>query len=1427
MAEVFLAKKEGAEGTYKLLVIKRILPHHMQSRRFRAMFVAEAQLATRLNHPNIVQVYDFEDAREEGQILTMELVDGLDLGRLLREARIKGVRLPPWLSAYIIAEAAKGLHYAHERKDDEGVPLQIVHRDVSPQNILLSWEGAVKIADFGIATANLFREEGGLLKGKSGYMSPEQAQGDPVDRRSDIYALGVCLHEMLTGRLLHGNLNGDDLLDAVRASKIEPPSAYARDIPPELDGVVMKALARVRDERYQTARDMAGAIHRAMLARQELVDASTLEAVLEQIVGREESASPPTRGEQSAGPAPTAGPALQAATPMEEATGASTAHERRLPPRGVREVRHVSVVTLRLEGIDHLEGAAGPARAEFALAQLRRTLGDIAYKRGAEWQWQGHRRAQAVVGLWSNSSRAAVEAAWLAVDVHEAMGGASEDLEVPIQASIAIVRGVASGEREPDGRLVRHALLPPAEYLAALLGERAPWGATWVAGGLYRMIRRDFRWGDAPLVEVPPQPNLSLPRALRVYALQRPLSREERSAESALAPGDLVGRDAEKADLHAAFHRAVSPEDGSHGAILSRAVVGEMGIGKSALVAAFLAELPPEAKILRYEASPARSDLPFGAVAELARDALEVDGDTPREQILARLRELLGESHLGADHPGERLANLLTGHIEVAQDADDLVYRRRMIGAAVRRLLALLASRQPLVIVCDGLQWFDRPSLELIHELIRREDALPILTLLITRNDERLLGQLEGIVRLDLQGLSREDQVRLVEARLGVSKGVAAICAELLPRVAGNPFFLLEMIDALLERGALELQQGEDGEGVLVRVEQGQDPLPSTLEQILGDRIRELSAPEREVVEWLAAAGGPLSQGAISRLLGPGRAEEAISRLCARGLCDLRGEQLDFRHTITRDVAYLDLDPRRREHLHRHLGEFLLRTSRVEGLAAAAVAKHLARGGDPDRAADLYLEAAGTARRTHQMQLAVRYYQRALQLLPGNDLRRLDAHEALEAAFRVVGRRRERKEQLAALRRVARASAQPHWVAVALARSARFDLDEGNLHHGVDLARQAVEVARLARSPVLEVEAQNTASELLRELGDLPGALEACDAALDVARQYREISPRSRADVLRARGAILRRIGRVGEAIEAYAEAIALCRGCGARRMEARARNSLAMAMLVSERWEDAIALALEAVNLDLSVGSRFQIAKTLTNIGMAYARMGDLPRAMAYLVRARETHERFGDQDSFADTLLVSAEVILDHGDSDAAHGFCTKAAALSAMTHNGYDAVHEKIVRALIARAHNDPTSAISCAFEARQEAESQALASFHLYATSIEALSRVEAGEPHTGVLLASTALGAVDTIPSEYGVEIRALACEALTRASAPGAPDARARVAQHLRTTAARIRDRRLRDLFLRRPLVRPLLSAVALRLPAVSSSRRSRPGGER
>lgn len=1409
MAEVFVAKKLGAEGIYKILVVKRILPSHNTSRRFRTMFIEEAQLATRLNHPNIVQVYDFQDGGDEGLLLSMEYVEGTDFGKLMSAARAKGSRVPPWVGAYVVAEAAKGLHYAHERKDG-GTPLEIVHRDVSPQNILVSFEGAVKIADFGIATANLFRDESGVIKGKFGYMSPEQARGEKVDRRSDIYALGVILHEILTGRPLHGGLSGDALLEAVRAGVVEPPSTFAREVPPELEQIVTRALAKSREDRFQTARDMSAAITRALFVKQEIVDASSVEATLLQLIGREHTSpglsEPPATG--GPGSVIAAGPDASAQAPASKRPDDPSLADRkeRRKERAPREVRHVAVVTLALHGLDELEAAVGQQAAASAAEKIRKTLDDIAYKRGARWTWDASGAARAVVGLLANPARAAADSAWLAIDVHEALATAYEDLAVPIRASIAIVRGIATGERDAQGHLIRHELQEPANLLASIVGERTPVGRTWVAGGLYRLVRREFRWGDAPTIELPTDRHAEVPPSMRTYALERALTRDERLADMALAPSDLVGRGAEKADLHSAYHRAVA----GGGEIVSRIIVGEMGIGKTALVATFLSELPPDARIVRVECSPARSELPFGSVSDLVRD---VTGSSPEhaiEEVATHVVELLGPL-AGGDH-GQAialcLAELATGKQLRAAEDDDLQYRKKLVYAGMRRMIAALASRQPLVVVIEGLQWSDRPGIELLAELLKRKDPLPVLVVLVTRPEERVLGLIEGMVRIELRGLSADEQVRLVEARLGVEEGVREVCAELVAKVAGNPFFLLEMVDALLERGVLEIRDVDAGRHALVRVERPgdrQQALPSTLEQIIGDRLRELPPEEHAVVDWLAVAGGPLGASdilALARLPD----DEAVVRLLARGLCDRRGDDVDFRHPLARDVAYMALEHAERVQMHKRLGEHLATTPLASGLSAAIVARHLARGEAHDEAADFYLEAAAAARASFQTQLSTRYYQRAISLVPETDPRRLVAHEALEAIYRVLGRRRERKKHLTALRNLARSLGHPKWVALALARTARQSHDEGFLAQGVPYAQKAEEVARLAKAPAIEVDAQATLSELLRELGDVQGALAACDRALATAN-HPTVTARARGDVLRARGVLLRRVGRVREAVECHAQAIAIFRKTGAKRQEARAKNALAYAMFVLESYEDAITLALESIGIDLAIGGRFQIAKTLTNIGLSYARLGDLPRALAYLKRAREAHERYGDQDSRADTLLVSAEVLAEHGDVDAAHVFCGDAGALNAVTNSAYDSVHERIVRALLARATGDSGVAVMNAYDARQAAESQALVSFNLYATAIEAAARVDIGEAHTAILLATTAFGAVETIQgSEFGLEVRALCSDALTRAGSPQSAVVRGRAAAHARAVGERIRDARLKQLFFARPLVAKLLA---------------------
>jgi serine/threonine protein kinase len=254
MAEVFLARATGIEGFERHVVIKRIRAEQAHDKSHVQMFLEEARLAATLHHHNIVQVHDIGEQQGE-YFFVMEYVHGEDVRTLLAEVSRRGERTPLEHVLTIITAAAAGLHHAHEQCGPNRVPLGIVHRDVSPENILIGYDGGVKVADFGIAKAThrTLRTESGIRKGKVPYMSPEQCVGLPTDRRSDIFALGIVLYESLTMRRLFDDDNDFLTMTAIVQSLIPPPSKVCPEIPPELEAIAMKALAPLPDERYATA----------------------------------------------------------------------------------------------------------------------------------------------------------------------------------------------------------------------------------------------------------------------------------------------------------------------------------------------------------------------------------------------------------------------------------------------------------------------------------------------------------------------------------------------------------------------------------------------------------------------------------------------------------------------------------------------------------------------------------------------------------------------------------------------------------------------------------------------------------------------------------------------------------------------------------------------------------------------------------------------------------------------------------------------------------------------------------------------------------------------------------------------------------------------------------------------------------------------
>jgi len=254
MAELFVASYERRDGFRKTVALKRVLPQLADKPEFINMFIREARLAALLRHPNVVQVIDFGKFKNT-YFLAMEYIRGRNLDEFA--AAVK--RLPIDQAIFIVSGVAMGLQYSHSKKDDKsGEPMAIVHRDISPQNILVSFDGEVKISDYGIskATSEITLTQAGVVKGKLSYLSPEQALGEPVDHQTDIYALGIVFYEILSGEKMHGFTNGIEALRCIAEKKIRPISELRSDIPDELNRIVMKCLEKDKTSRYQNAQEL-------------------------------------------------------------------------------------------------------------------------------------------------------------------------------------------------------------------------------------------------------------------------------------------------------------------------------------------------------------------------------------------------------------------------------------------------------------------------------------------------------------------------------------------------------------------------------------------------------------------------------------------------------------------------------------------------------------------------------------------------------------------------------------------------------------------------------------------------------------------------------------------------------------------------------------------------------------------------------------------------------------------------------------------------------------------------------------------------------------------------------------------------------------------------------------------------------------------
>ena len=958
MAEVFKAKSFGVEGFEKVLVIKRILPELARSQEFVDMFIHEAKLAVRLSHANIVQVFDLgraplgEDAKsQDAYFMAMEYVHGLDLATLLARCRRQQVPMPIEIAVFACAEVAKGLDHAHRRRDEQLRPLGIVHRDVSPQNVLVSFEGEVKVTDFGIAKARGALEQNETedtrtrqLHGKFGYMSPEQARGEPVDARSDLFSLGIVLYECIAGVNPFSAPTTFETLRRVQACEYPPATLLRPEAPPELLAILATAMAKTPKERYADAGRMYEAMLAFLYSQGSRYGSHELSEFVVTIQGGDQAPS----GSQ-----------------IEILDGDAVAPQAERTPVEVPPSRSISSVSrvetgVRAVGIDRAAGL-GERREVTALVvefprgdsteacsktcELVLRYGGRVYKRESD-------QVVALFGLGEPDGRDTEVATRCALLTMRALGG-----DRPPSAGLHTARIHVSDEGEPteDERL--SGLFASARELA-----RARDGRCVISGAAMRQVKSLFVF--EPLND-----------GSQITNVSGAIVKDVRGPSETF--GRFVGR---KEELRRIGELLASATRRSARAITVR---GAHGVGKTRLlyeverrlikggynVGWYIATCPPRGR-----------EIPLsGLVCMLQILCGTVDGDTHERvmTVLPRLRAL-------GLHDDEVNAVLTSLGANVPTSSS--ITAKTALRTAFTRMVASLCEDKPHTFAWDAAHCMDEDSFSILEHALGKLKSSRVVFAFTTREGfSHTLEKIEGHLGLDLADLKGEDVARLIAYRLGTDTVPDELVRFVGDRAGGHPLFIEEVIKGLQDASAVTVGERKV---VSMRLVGQELALPKTLRGLVASRVARLSAADRASLQASAVLGEPIVTSVLATMLSQQVAplEKSIDALIKAELLVRTGpSELRLPSPIVREVVIDALPHEATRELHAAAGTALEQSLGDRAWEQASrIATHFYESGDRERAATYFGKSGERRLEARQLEAAVRDISRAIELCDTN-----------------------------------------------------------------------------------------------------------------------------------------------------------------------------------------------------------------------------------------------------------------------------------------------------------------------------------------------------------------------------------------------------------------------------------------------------------
>lgn len=1217
MAEVFLARSFGLEGFEKRLVIKRILPDLARNPRIMGLFIQEAKVCAGLAHPNIVQIFELGKVGDAPYI-AMEYIHGRDLARINRVLRGRGERFPIPLAVYAVARALRGMAYAHARTDALGRPLGLVHRDISPQNILVTFQGEVKLVDFGIAHL-----EAGIAAGKAGkqaYMAPEQAEGGPVDGRADVFSAGMVLTELLTGKRLWPQADPAERLAMLRERGVPDPRLENPQIPEALAGILARMLAVDPADRPNAA--LAAEELRAFLfASGQSANATALGELLRELLDDDPLPEPGNIGvgdlaardlarEITRLGGDSASPEPAPATPR-PAEGAG----------GPGERKPVVVLVGEVSGLTELSEVFGTDEVVRRHFELIRRIRRVVDRFGGSLEryqddsfvvfWgvnrtEGHDldRALAAAGALNRGMRLLARRGLnvgLAIGVH--------------RGELAIGRSRGRGHHY----LARGDTIKLAQRLCA----EAELGQILVSDAVASSAGERFSFAPGPRLR-----RKNRPIACRTHVLTG------RHARASAAPGRWLRRGGDLDVLAAAF---TALGRGVGGVLVVR---GDTGLGKSRLVRE-VRELARPRGLPFYagRAEPFAEDLPFTPFRDLLSEVLGLDGAWDRATVLDRLDQM---TVLGlTDGDRELLGALFAVEPPPTSDrrASAPEQSKEAFFAAAARLVRGLAEQAPVVLALEDTHNLDATERAMVAHVMRATAGLPVLFLFTSRGPLEL-GLGPPTWDIELGPLSLANQRALIGELLAAEEVEDLLLDRLAETAEGNPLYLTELVKDLRATGRVTVTEGV---ATLTEPESALN-LPAKLESLFAARVDALDPALKATLQVASVIGVSFSPALLADATGIGDVRPVLDALGAAGMLNLPSKPGEGRASFANPLLW--------EVARRSILEGTARA--LHGRVADAIGRVYAGALEPHRqalathcaAADRKVDAARHAGRLGELLLrqqlleeAAGWWERGVQWIaradPGEapDMGAVELLLRLRAgeAWALIGDSERALRHLEVAQDLAENEGDPLLEARAL-------LALGKLYHtrgSADLAKIHLEMVQELCGAIsqggdpsedrevrtLAVESLETLAMLALDAGSPEQAREACEEALVRAGDDDGLAARA----LLGLATDLLHCGQDKEAVEYLDRALAKAEAAGDRILKGRIINNVGIAMMMTGRYGEAIARFREATEIRQGLGYRRGVVVNQHNIGDAWLRSGDAARAFAAFQQSRDLAAELG----------------------------------------------------------------------------------------------------------------------------------------------------------------------------------------------------------